>query len=81
MFLHQEPPFVQMAADQENTTGNARFEGFCMDLLAALAERLHFEYDLYLVPDGQFGSQQEDGLWNGLVNEIVSGVSTRSSAD
>ena len=38
-----------------NYTGNQRFEGFCIDLLDAIAINLGFQYELYFVPDGKVG--------------------------
>lgn len=55
----------------ENVTGNEMFEGFCIDLLQAIAEQLEFQYELYLVPDAKFGAEDSDGKWNGLVRELV----------
>ena len=61
-------------SDANNRTGNDRFEGFCIDMLAMLADKLGFKYDIYLVPDGQYGEEQPNGQWNGLIGEVVSGV-------
>jgi ionotropic glutamate receptor len=58
-----------------NHTGNARFEGFCIDLLDTIAANLGFQYELYLVPDGKFGAENTTtGEWNGLVREIIDKV-------
>lgn len=46
--------------------------GYCIDLLEKLQEKLKFSYEVYLVPDGNYGSQ--DALtkeWNGMVKEII----------
>ncbi|XP_020613483.1 glutamate receptor ionotropic, kainate 2-like [Orbicella faveolata] len=46
--------------------------GYCIDLLEKLQEKLKFSYEVYLVPDGNYGSQ--DALtkeWNGIVKEII----------
>ncbi|RWS31910.1 hypothetical protein B4U80_10436 [Leptotrombidium deliense] len=51
-------------------------EGYCMDLLKRLAEKLNYTYELYLISDGFYGSQEfeENGSykWNGLVGELMS---------
>ena len=39
-----------------------------------LSEMLNFTYTLYEVEDGKFGSQNNDGTWNGLVGDIVQEV-------
>lgn len=55
-----------------NYTGNQRFEGFCIDLLDAIAINLGFQYELYFVPDGKFGAENTTtNEWNGLVREII----------
>ena len=58
----------------QSMRGNARFEGFCVDLIEDIAQDLGFQYELYLVPDEQFGARDENGSWNGLVRELMIGV-------
>ncbi|GFU98775.1 glutamate receptor ionotropic, kainate 3 [Trichonephila clavipes] len=57
-----------------NTAGNKifidRYEGL---LLNCLAEKLNFEYEVILSPDGQWGTRNENGTWNGIVEMIQSG--------
>ena len=48
-----------------------------MDLLAAIAEMLGFQYQLYVAADGQYGSQREDGSWTGMIGDLLNGVSDR----
>lgn len=56
--------------------GNERFEGYCMDLLKELSNILGFSYDVHLVEDGKYGSQDETtGQWNGMVRELMDHVS------
>ncbi|KAI1298706.1 Glutamate receptor ionotropic, kainate 2 [Halotydeus destructor] len=63
-------PYVMLK--RGNFTGNDRFEGFCIDLLQTIADMLKFEYELYFVPDGKFGAEnQTTHEWNGLVREII----------
>ena len=61
--------------DWQMLKGNDRFEGFAVDLMEYIADNLGFEYELYLVPDGKFGSKLSTGEWNGMVGEVLSGVS------
>ncbi len=54
-----------------------RYIGICMDLLRELQRRIEFQYTLYLAPDELYGVQNPNtGEWNGLIGEIVKGVST-----
>ena len=66
-----------MRKKDANLTGNDRFEGFCIDLLKAVADSLGFQYELYLVPDAKFGAEDADGNWNGLVRELMDKVCIR----
>ena len=60
-----------------NSKDGEEFEGFSVDLIKKLQEKLNFHYELYLVPDNKFGARLETGEWNGVVGEILSGVSSR----
>ena len=61
--------------DYINRKGNDRFQGFAVDLIAEVAGMLDFDYDIYLVHDGNFGSKQGDSNWNGMIGELLAGVS------
>ncbi|MBN3306754.1 GLRK protein, partial [Amia calva] len=54
----------------------SELEGYCVDLLKILANKLGFTYNLKLVKDGTYGRQDPDGKWSGMVGEVV-----RSEAD
>ena len=55
----------------QTLTGNARYEGFCAELAAMLAEKLQFEYILQPVHDGKYGANTSNGSWNGMVGELL----------
>ncbi|XP_011169100.1 glutamate receptor ionotropic, kainate 2 isoform X2 [Solenopsis invicta] len=66
-----ETPYVMMHYEK-NYTGNSRFYGFCVDLLAAVAREVGFSYRLELVPDRKYGARDpETGEWNGIVRELM----------
>ena len=50
------------------------YEGYCIDLLNELAKKLHFTYDIYPSPDGLYGSETENGTWNGVIAELINKV-------
>ncbi|XP_071107299.1 glutamate receptor ionotropic, kainate 3-like [Haliotis cracherodii] len=54
-------PFVMKLP---NNTG---WEGFCVDILDELAVRLNFRYELIQSPDELWGTVDEYGNWNGVV--------------
>lgn len=75
-FLLQEEPYVMFKKSDKPLYGNDRFEGYCIDLLRELATILGFTYEVRLVEDGKYGSQDENtGQWNGMVKELMDHVS------
>ncbi|CAJ0578496.1 unnamed protein product, partial [Mesorhabditis spiculigera] len=71
-------PFVMLkedCRDGNNRTeclGNNRFEGYCIDLLDLLIERIQdFHYEIRLTD--KTGSKKPDGSWDGLVGELLDG--------
>ena len=70
----QEKPYV-MVKEDKNLTGNARFEGFCIDLLKWIAEQVGFQYAIRLVPDHMYGVYDpKTKEWNGIVRELMEKV-------
>ncbi|XP_046667622.1 glutamate receptor ionotropic, kainate 1-like isoform X1 [Homalodisca vitripennis] len=66
-----EIPYVMMHYGK-NYTGNARFYGFCVDLLERVSKEVGFDYILDLVPDRKYGAQDaETGEWNGMVLQLM----------
>ena len=61
-------------------TANDRFEGFLADILRLVAGNLGLDYEICLSTDGKYGAQNADGQWNGIIGEVVRGVSVRSTA-
>jgi len=70
-----EEPFVMFrktAPGDPTPTGNARFEGFCVDLLEQIANQVGFNYNIELVDDNNYGALNlTTGTWNGLVKELM----------
>lgn len=55
-----------------------QLEGFCIDLLSEVAKKVGFKYKVQMVKDASYGRQDETGNWNGMIGEVVRGVSTHS---
>ncbi|XP_039496284.1 glutamate receptor ionotropic, kainate 2 isoform X2 [Drosophila santomea] len=71
VMTREERPYVMVKEDQ-NLTGNIRFEGFCIDLLKAIATQVGFQYKIELVPDNMYGVYiPETNSWNGIVQELM----------
>ena len=55
----------------ETLVGNARYEGYSVDLVEEISKILHFNYTIKLVEDGKYGSFDKDtGKWNGMIGEL-----------
>ncbi|XP_077990845.1 glutamate receptor ionotropic, kainate 2-like [Glandiceps talaboti] len=66
-----ETPFMMINGSVTNMTSNDRFWGFCKELLDYLQDRMHFSYQLNLVPDGNFGARDPvTGNWSGMVRQL-----------
>ena len=61
--------------DSPPLLGNDRYEGFCVDILKEIAQIVGFRYTIKLVEDEKYGAPDEDGNWNGMVRELMEGVS------
>ncbi|XP_044251337.1 glutamate receptor ionotropic, kainate 2 isoform X6 [Drosophila takahashii] len=71
VMTREERPYV-MVKEDTNLTGNIRFEGFCIDLLKAIAQQVGFQYKIELVPDNMYGVYiPETNSWNGIVQELM----------
>jgi len=73
----QEDPYVMLRSNESNLiyAGNARFSGFCIDLLKEIAKLLKFDYVIKLVDDGKYGAPGGlNGEWNGMVGELTDKV-------
>lgn len=74
MMCLQDDPFM-MERDDPALTGNARFAGFCVDLLHEIAHILQFNYTIKLVDDGKYGAPEgPNGEWSGMVRELMDRV-------
>ena len=57
-------------------TGNDRYQGFCIDMLAEISHILNFDYTIRLVADKKYGSPDgPKGEWTGMVRELMDRVS------
>lgn len=63
-------PYVMYRENYTDLSGNDRYEGYCIDLMNKLAKKLHFNYVIKEVADGQYGKIQ-NGSWTGMVRELL----------
>jgi len=68
--------------DADNGTSTAsgapvrqQFIGYIPDLLHELSYIIQFDYDIRPVHDASFGHRRLDGTWDGMVGQLIDGVS------
>ncbi|VDN92969.1 unnamed protein product [Brugia pahangi] len=74
-------PFVMIKRGCEGNTnksscdGNDRYEGFCIDLLKLLSDKIEDfkKYEIILAKGNKYGIKQPDGSWDGLIGSLLSG--------
>ena len=67
----------KVAPGEPELTGNARFEGYCVDLLEKLAKNITgFEYDIFVSFENRYGARQPDGSWDGMIGYLLNEVRT-----
>ena len=64
-----EPPYITKI-ELDSMTGKYNLEGSFADLLNLYAETLNFTYTYVPPSDNAWGSLQENGSWNGMINLI-----------
>nr|XP_027204878.1 uncharacterized protein LOC113798522 [Dermatophagoides pteronyssinus] len=57
------------------------YEGFAVDLLDLIAERVGFEYCLHQPLDGKYGSMNPDGTVNGMIGEVYTNEADFAAGD
>ena len=55
---------------QERLSFEEKYEGYVLDFVYALSEKLKFKYQFHIVGDGKYGSQLPNGEWNGMIREL-----------
>ena len=74
-YLFQNDPYIMLKESATELVGNDRYEGFCVDLLNEIAERLGFSFTLYPVKNNKYGAyNKETGQWNGMILELLERV-------
>lgn len=66
---------MKSGVKDENSNNPDNYEGYCVKLAARLAQVMKFDYDLVFPADGQYGTRQKNGSWNGMIADLANGVS------
>lgn len=54
----------------------SNLEGYCIDLIEALARNEPFEYTIYVTKD--YGDKNStDGTWNGVIGQLINKVQNK----
>ncbi|KAL1434798.1 hypothetical protein MTO96_001693 [Rhipicephalus appendiculatus] len=63
---------VKDAPNEPELTGNDRYEGFCKDLMDALAKELQIKYELTAAEETVYGRRDHkvQGGWTGLIGQV-----------
>ena len=61
---------------EKDENGKDVYVGYCRDLLEEIRAQMNwFEFEIYEVPDNEFGSLNKDNTtWNGLIGELIDKV-------
>jgi len=71
----QSSPYTMRRESSQKLVGNDQFEGYAIDLIYEISKLLGFNYTLKLVPDGRYGSYNEDTKeWDGMMGELLQQV-------
>lgn len=73
LYCQQTSPYL--IKRNGNYEDNDQYEGYCAELAKHIAAKLNLTYVIKPVADGKYGSQNEDGTWDGMVGELLSSVS------
>lgn len=67
---------MMLKKNHEQLVGNDKYEGYIVELAAEIAKHVGYQYKLKIVSDGKYGARDpETKMWNGMVGELVYGVS------
>lgn len=75
-------PYFMNKQTTKVATGNARYEGYAIDLIDELSRLVGFDYVFKEVDDGKYGKFDEDKKeWNGMIREVMIGKADLAIAD
>ena len=76
----QSGPFLEIlefSRDGRPLVGNDRYAGYCVDLMEKLAARVNLtSYVFKEVLDNKYGNTDANGVWNGMIGEVIRRVRT-----
>lgn len=55
---------------------NEKYDGYMVEFIKEVMKELKLPYRIQLVKDDNYGNEQANGSWDGMVGEVIRGVST-----
>ncbi|KAG1662332.1 Glutamate receptor ionotropic, kainate 2 [Nymphon striatum] len=75
-------PYTMLKLNADPNGGNERFEGYCIDLIEAISQRLKFKYEIHIAKDKTNGKMDpETREWNGMIGELINGEADLAIGD
>merc|ERR1711976_402632 len=74
-------PWLKLKDDSSNRVGNDRYEGYLIDLITALGQKLGANFEVHIAADGKYGAPTDSGAWTGMVGEVMTGKADMALAD
>ncbi|XP_055381687.1 glutamate receptor ionotropic, kainate 2-like [Condylostylus longicornis] len=69
-----KPFLFDLSKNDSSLIGNARYEGYSVDLIHEISKIAGFKYQFVLAPDGKYGAYDPSiGKWNGIVGQVMEG--------
>lgn len=65
---------MELKKSEQPLIGNEKYQGFCVDLLEEIAQIVGFQYEIIIVADGRYGAPDNNKVWTGMVQEIITKV-------
>ncbi|KAL1478838.1 hypothetical protein MTO96_052344, partial [Rhipicephalus appendiculatus] len=70
-----QPPYTMLKENHQELEGNAKYEGYCIDLLEEIAKLpdINIKYKIREVADKAHGRRDDKNEWNGMIGELLQG--------
>lgn len=68
-------PYASLKDSLTMKVGNDRFEGFAIDIIQELSNKLGFNYTFVVQDDKNYGIYNNISGWNGMIGKIINNVS------
>lgn len=78
-----QPPYTMLKENHQELEGNAKYEGYCIDLLEEIAKLpdINIKYKIREVADKAHGRRDDKNEWNGMIGELLQGKADLAIAD